>query len=324
MRHFFLLAFLLPLEAHALTLESPIDCKVGTDCFIQNYVDADPSAAWKDYACGPLSYEKHTGTDIRLRTLAAMERGVKVVAAAPGVVRGVRDGEEDRLLSDRRDARVAGRECGNGVVITTEEGYETQYCHMKKGSIAVKKDDRVATGQMLGLVGLSGSTQFPHVHFEVRKGKEVLDPFTGGKNSCGGENHPLWSSKALAALPYVSTGVLSAGFSDNASALSQGDANPTHTTLSASAPALIFWVQAFGLRAGDTLKMQLQAPDGSMLAQTSHVFEKNKATFFQFIGKKRKSTQWQAGAYKGTYSILRSENGAIKSVAGITQTVQVQ
>ena len=44
--------------------------------------------------------------------------GVPVLAAAPGVVRGTRDGETDRLVrSDIERAAVKDRECGNGVVI---------------------------------------------------------------------------------------------------------------------------------------------------------------------------------------------------------------
>jgi D-3-phosphoglycerate dehydrogenase len=48
---------------------------------------------------------------------------------------------------------IAGRECGNGVVIAHEDGWETQYCHMRRGSVAVQPGERVARGQTLGLVG---------------------------------------------------------------------------------------------------------------------------------------------------------------------------
>jgi len=78
-----------------------------------------------------------------------MARGEPVVASAGGVVAAARDGVDDISM---RDAPVPrGRECGNGVRIVHGGGWKTQYCHLRKGSVAVKN------GDMLGLVGLSGS-----------------------------------------------------------------------------------------------------------------------------------------------------------------------
>ena len=54
----------------------PIDCEIGVSCFIQNYVDRDPTPGRADYRCGHLSYDKHKGTDIRIRDLVAMRGGV--------------------------------------------------------------------------------------------------------------------------------------------------------------------------------------------------------------------------------------------------------
>ena len=67
-------------------------------CFIQQYVDTLAGEAAEDYRCGPLSYDDHGGTDIRVRTMAEMEAGVAVIAAAPGVVKGLRDGMAERGL----------------------------------------------------------------------------------------------------------------------------------------------------------------------------------------------------------------------------------
>ena len=78
-----------------------------------------------------------------------------------------------------------------------------QYCHMMRGSIAVKTGDPIATGQTLGLVGLSGRTEFPHVHLQVMKDRKVIDPFVGlGQNAkCGLGKAPLWRADVLAMLP---------------------------------------------------------------------------------------------------------------------------
>src|SRR3990167_4003312 len=143
----------------ALRLDLPIDCEPGRTCWIVNYVDHDPTDGVRDYACGAATYNdqpgnRHKGTDFSIGDLGAMRRGVAVVAAATGVVRGVRDGMAD-VNFRRTDAEtLKGRECGNGVMLTHDGGWQTQYCHMRGGSIAVKKGDRVAAGQRLGLVGL--------------------------------------------------------------------------------------------------------------------------------------------------------------------------
>src|SRR3990170_8389893 len=90
--------FLGSAPAFALELSQPIDCTPGTDCFIQQYVDRDEGPGAQDYACGAETYDGHKGTDIRLRTTADVAKGVAVLATAPGVVAGLRDGMADHLL----------------------------------------------------------------------------------------------------------------------------------------------------------------------------------------------------------------------------------
>ena len=46
-------------------------------CFVQNYVDRDPSTGALDYRCGHRTYDKHDGTDIRLLDMAAQKSGVR-------------------------------------------------------------------------------------------------------------------------------------------------------------------------------------------------------------------------------------------------------
>src|SRR5574340_591175 len=82
-------------EGAAPPFRMPLNCEYGKTCFIQNYVDHDPGPGRADYRCGRLSYDGHHGTDFRLRDEVDMERGVYVVAAAPGVVKAIRDGMAD-------------------------------------------------------------------------------------------------------------------------------------------------------------------------------------------------------------------------------------
>lgn len=172
----------MPVMAQDISLSLPIDCTLGDTCYIQNYVDHDPSDAASDFQCGGLTYDTHKGTDFGLISLAAMERGVNVFASAPGTVHGVRD----ILFTSDLSSEINGHDCGNGVVVAHDNGWETQYCHMREGSVSVIVGDLVEPGDVLGQVGLSGRTQFPHVHISVRQGGQLVDPFApDGVINCG-------------------------------------------------------------------------------------------------------------------------------------------
>ena len=176
----------MPVMAQDISLSLPIDCTLGDTCYIQNYVDHDPSDAASDFQCGGLTYDTHKGTDFGLISLAAMERGVDVFASAPGTVRGVRNDMRDVLFTSDLSSEINGRDCGNGVVVAHDNGWETQYCHMREGSVSVIVGDLVEPGDVLGQVGLSGRTQFPHVHISVRQGGQLVDPFApDGVSNCG-------------------------------------------------------------------------------------------------------------------------------------------
>ena len=201
----------------APVLKLPVDCEMGQHCFIQKYFDHRRGKSYQDYRCGPLADDAHTGTDFRLPDHAAMARGVAVVAAASGTIRNVRDGMPDvdvRLVG--RDA-VTDRGLGNVVIVDHGGGWRTIYGHLRRGSVTVSKGQRVATGQKLGLIGLSGITQFPHVHFEVRFAKRSVDPFVGlaTHTGCGVGKKVMWHPDLVPRLGYRPTFLLGAALSAN-------------------------------------------------------------------------------------------------------------
>jgi murein DD-endopeptidase MepM/ murein hydrolase activator NlpD len=63
---------------------------------------------------------------------------------------------------------------GTLVVLKHDDGVETRYAHLS--SMAVKAGDRVDAGQVVGRVGSSGRATGPHLHFEVRRNGQPLDP----------------------------------------------------------------------------------------------------------------------------------------------------
>ncbi|THD72097.1 M23 family metallopeptidase [Thalassobius vesicularis] len=293
----------MPAMAGEFSLRQPIDCRLGETCFVQQYVDHDPGPGALDFTCGPQSYDGHKGTDFGLPSFAAMRAGVNVLASAPGVVMGLRDGEPDTGIGPG----TQDKECGNGVVLDHGDGWQTQYCHMKRGSVTVRKGQKVEAGAMLGQVGFSGQTQFPHVHLSVRRNGQVVDPFDpDGKITCGTpETRTLWQTP----LPVSPGGMISAGFAPQVpgfDAVKDGSAGDEQ--MSAQAPALVVWGYAFGSRPGDSLRIEIIGPDGPFL-QTVTPLDKAQAQFFRAAGKKRPTQGFTQGRYQGYIALIR--NGKI-------------
>lgn len=67
---------------------------------------------------------------------------------------------------------------GNAVVIDHGNGYTTLYGHMKTGSLVVKAGDRVTQGQKIGVMGSTGRSTGPHLHFEVKGPQGKINPLT--------------------------------------------------------------------------------------------------------------------------------------------------
>ncbi len=291
-------------EPSAFTLHKPIACTIGRDCFIQQYPDHDPGPDAKDHRCGPETYDGHDGTDFRIPDKAAQARGVTVLAAAPGIVKAIRDGVPDFDVGTYDKARVKDINCGNAVIIDHADGWQTWYCHMRKGSVRVKAGDRIETGQALGLVGQSGAAEFPHLHLTVRHDGKWVDPFADG-TSCG-QGQSLWAATDRAELAYRDADVLNTGFAGapiTADDIERGGiAAPGRQSA-----VMIAYVRAIHLRFGDVQHFVVKGPDGHTLVEsTSPPADHDKAQIQMWIGKKRGSGDWPAGTYSATYMVTRS------------------
>ena len=291
-----------PAVAGEPVLNLPLDCTLGSTCFIQQYTDADSGPGASDYSCGPLSYDGHKGTDIALQSLAAFRAGVDVYPGAPGVVRSVRDGMADHLQGSDGAPDVTDKECGNGVVIDHGDGWETQYCHMKRGSIQVRRGNGVDAQTVLGQVGLSGQTEFPHLHLSVRHDGEIIDPFNPDATfTCGTPERTLWQDTP----EYRPGGLIAAGFSDAVpeyAAIKDGTAGAE--SLPGGAPALVLWAYGYGGHAGDVLKITITGPSGNVLSQEA-TLDRPLAQYFRAVGRRTPGEGWSAGDYTGTIRLLR-------------------
>lgn len=306
-----------------ITLRLPVACEIGRTCFIQHYVDHVDSSEASDYRCGTLTYDGHDGTDIRVPTLAAMKSGVDVVAAADGKVLRTRDGMEDVSITGRGRESVADIECGNGALIDHGNGWQTQYCHMAKGSLAVKSGDSLKAGDRIGRIGLSGMTEFPHLHFTLRKDGKVVDPFMPGPptKSCESRGYnSLWEESLKPSLAYQAGSVLNKGFAPGPvtmEAVESGTAE--RNTPTTSSPALVAYIRSIGLKKGDVQTLTLFDADGKPVAQNkAPPLDRDKAQWLAFAGIKQPSGGFQPGLYRAIYRVERDGKPAIEQAFGIS------
>jgi len=295
----------------SLKLGLPIDCTLGQDCFVLLYPDRDPGPEAIDFGCGRMTYDGHTGTDFAIPDETAMARGVAVQAAAAGTVLRTRNNIPDRRIQDaNQTAEVEGTECGNGVVIDHGQNWQTQYCHLRQGSVTVQPGDGVSEGSSLGLIGASGAASFPHVHLSVRYQDQVIDPFVGpeAQAGCQTSKSPLWKSD----LPYQPTGLIRAGFSTQIPELDQlWNGEFADKTLPVNSPAVVFWVHTYGMLKGDQERLQLQDPQGKVVANLNRPVTDSQRTWSGAIGKKGTQQPLRSGRWSGRYQLIRGEQTLI-------------
>lgn len=289
-------------------LELPLACRPGTDCWAVLFPDLDPGPGARDWMCGARTYDGHQGTDIAIPDLAAMRRGVPVLAAAPGVVAAVRDGMPDIRVDEIDRRRIAGRECGNGVLVDHGDGFETQYCHLRRGSVQVRPGESVGTGTALGLVGLSGETNFPHLEFLVRYRARSVDPYRGlaGGPSCGAGRWPLWSKTTQDVLGWAPVLLAKLGVAAGRPEwrlVREGGYGSTE--LPVDSPALVLWVEGYGLEAGDLLAFEIRDPSGALFHAGEIAAEARQGRFFRYHGRRRPASGLRAGSWSAEVRLLR-------------------
>jgi hypothetical protein len=152
----------------------PIEGQVGLDYYMNHYVaHLGPEGDPVDFRCGLKAPDGHTGTDFALADFEAMRSEVAVRAAASGTVMEVHDGEPNFSIHIDPDTPT------NRVVVDHGEGLRTVYENMWERTIQVAVGEPVEAGEPLGLVGSSGGSWVPHLHFEVRLHERVIDPYSG-------------------------------------------------------------------------------------------------------------------------------------------------
>ncbi len=173
---------------------------------ISNYVDLDDNYpnSILDYECGNRTYDTNSGYNHKGVDFFSwpfywnkMERNaVKIIAAAPGTIIYKQENNDDKSCSFNQQQ-------WNAVYIQHQDGSVAWYGHLKKSSLTEKAlGETVELGEYLGVMGSSGNSTGPHLHFEVYdKDDNLIDPFAGSCNYTS--NRSWWIDQELYRVPQI-------------------------------------------------------------------------------------------------------------------------
>jgi hypothetical protein len=100
--------------------------------------------------------------------------GAEIHAVADGTVVATENGMPEQVPGSLPAGATIHDAAGNHVVVDIGDGRFAFYAHLQPGSVRVKPGERVTRGQVLGLLGNSGNTDAPHLHFHVMDGPSPL------------------------------------------------------------------------------------------------------------------------------------------------------
>lgn len=132
--------------------------------------------------------------------------GAPVHSVADGMVVNLYDEAEEQVPGQPARGIVPANIGGNMLVIDIGGGAYAFYAHLQRGSLKVKLGDRVKAGEVIGLLGNTGNSSAPHLHFHLMDGPSPLDAdglpyefrrFTGQGVLPPEEDEALESGRAL-------------------------------------------------------------------------------------------------------------------------------
>lgn len=243
---------------------------------ISNYVDHNVNFPnqLSDYNCGTTTYDtnngyNHQGIDVYTWPFSWKlmdDDSVEIIAAAPGQIVFKSDGEFDRSCDFNTTTPW------NAVYVQHNDGSVAIYGHMKNGSTTSKiVGDMVTEGEYLGIVGSSGVSTGPHLHFEVYESvvggvlTDLIDPYSG---SCNNLNPDSWWADQK---PYINpriNAVLTHSQAPNVFPTCPTTETPHTSNEFETDDEIYFSVFVRDQTAGDNISLEILRPDNSSLFGT--------------------------------------------------------
>ena len=235
-----------------------------TSAFVDQNAAVGPFLDWN---CGVRSYDQHRGTDIFTWPYGWLSMDLsrlEVIAAAPGTILVRADGNADRSCS-------ASGANANLIVIQHADGSTAVYVHFKNGSVTPKQvGEAVATGEYLGVVGSSGSSTGPHLHFEVHDSGTfpgpLLDPYDGLCEAL--TLGSLWAQQPAYRQPTINHA--STGFAAPVIPACPTQETPNEKRLFTNGDPIYFRTYMRDLTPAFPLVLAVHRPDGSLYQSTNY------------------------------------------------------
>lgn len=272
---------------------------------ISNYVDhnsAYPNQL-QDYNCGTKTYDtssgyNHQGIDIFTWPFTwkmVDDNSVEIIAAAPGQIIAKGDGQFDRSCGFNNNP-------WNAVYVRHGDGSVAWYGHMKNGSLTTKNvGDFVNLGEYLGIVGSSGNSTGPHLHFEVYQNDtytNLIDPYTGACNSLNVDT--WWQTQKPYTNPNINA-VLTHSAPPVFPTCPNSETTNTSNTFDASA-TIYFAIYMRDQANGTSINLKIIRPDNSVLYNWNYNFTANYAAsywYWYYSGVYNMNGQWK---WEATYN----------------------
>lgn len=146
----------------------------------------------------------YVGTGKKLTDFAFY--GVPIYSVADGTVVNTYDETDEQIPLEPAKGLTPASIGGNMMVVDIGGGAYAFYAHFQRGSLKAKLGDKVTKGQVLGLLGNTGNTDAPHLHFHLMDGTVplnanglpfVIDRFTSEGVLPQEQIDPMFDGKAV-------------------------------------------------------------------------------------------------------------------------------
>lgn len=313
--------------ALAQDMAFPLVCEPGQSCWIINYPDINgEDGKAQDYTCGPGATDGDSFLRLGLSDVQTISLSPFVLAAQNGVVKDASDGVADRVIASRAQLPTGTANCGNGIVIDHGMGLQTAYCHLRKGSLKVKKGDRVVKGQVIATAGQSGLASWPQLGFAILKSGYMVDPVTGNttQEGCGFKERPVIALPPLF-MSYQPAAIVTMGFSIDPVTREQmaiGKA-PRFAVMNREERTINLWAMALGIHTGDEVEIRIRDPRGRTFQNQTFVADADYERLPINVSRARGYVGWRQGTYVGEVKVTRTvANRPVSVTRQVTMIVE--